>query len=94
MLFRSVQLEGGMWQADARVELEEVGAKVDPRLAVVEEDIDTLGGLAFVLAGQVPPVGAVVEHASGWQIEVIAGDDKHVTCLRLHPPAAPEDPDA
>lgn len=84
-----VPLESGMWQADARVELEEVGTKVDPRLAEVEEDVDTLGGLAFLLAGQVPPVGAVLSHDSGWKIEVIAGDDKHVTRLRLHPPAAP-----
>lgn len=82
-----VQLEHGVWQADARVELDEVAAKVDPRLAEVEEDIDTLGGLAFVLAGQVPAVGAILLHDSGWRIEVVAGDDKHVTHLRLHPPS-------
>jgi CBS domain containing-hemolysin-like protein len=83
-----VALEGGVWQADARAELDDVAERVDPRLAEVEEDIDTLGGLAFVLAGQVPSVGAILDHASGWQIEVVAGDDKHVTQLRLHPPAA------
>ena len=57
------------------------------------EDIDTLGGLAFVLAGQVPAVGAILDHASGWRIEVVAGDDKHVTQLRLHPPQACEESD-
>ena len=86
-----VPLESGAWQADARVELDEVAEKIDARLAEVEEDIDTLGGLAFVLAGQVPPVGAMLEHDSGWQIEVVAGDDKHVTHLRLHPPATSEE---
>jgi hypothetical protein len=35
-------------------------ARVDPRLADVEEDIDTLGGLAFLLAEQVPPVGTIL----------------------------------
>jgi CBS domain containing-hemolysin-like protein len=79
-------LGDGMWDADARVELEEVGERVDPRLADVEEDIDTLGGLAFLLAEQVPPVGTILKHDSGWRIEVTAGDERHVTRLRLHPP--------
>ncbi len=85
-----VPLDGGMWDADARVELEEVGEKVDPRLAEVAEAVDTLGGLTFLLAEQVPPVGAILEHDSGWKIEVTAGDERHVTRLRLHPPAGPE----
>lgn len=86
-----VPLEDGMWDADARVELEEIAEKVDSRLAEVEEAIDTLGGLAFVLAEQVPQVGAILEHKSGWRIEVTAGNERHVTRLRLHPPAESED---
>ena len=85
-----VLLESGAWEADARVELEEVGQRVDPRLGDVEEDVDTLGGLAFLLAEAVPPVGAMLEHSSGWHLEVIAGNEKHVTRLRLHAPAEPE----
>ena len=85
-----VQLEDGMWEADARAELDDVGEVIDTRLAEIEEDVDTLGGLAFVLAGQVPPVGAVLSHESGWQLEVIGGDEKRVTHLRLHPPASLE----
>ncbi|WP_309753835.1 hemolysin family protein [Novosphingobium sp.] len=82
-----VPLEGGMWQADARAELDDVGAAIDSRLGAVEEDVDTLGGLAFVLAGHVPGVGAMLAHDSGWMLEVVAGDEKRVTRLRLHPPA-------
>jgi len=82
-----VPLDGGMWDADARVELEDVGERVDPRLAEVEEAVDTLGGLAFVLAEQVPSVGTILEHESGWRIEVTAGNERHVTRLRLHPPS-------
>jgi CBS domain containing-hemolysin-like protein len=87
-----VPLENGMWDADARVELDEVAEKVDPRLAEVEEAVDTLGGLAFVLAEQVPPVGTILDHESGWRIEVMDGNERHVTRLRLHPPSEPEDP--
>jgi CBS domain containing-hemolysin-like protein len=81
-----VPIGDGMWDVDARAELEDIAERVDPRLAEVEESIDTLGGLAFVLAGQVPEVGAILPHSSGWHIEVTAGNDTHVTRLRLHPP--------
>jgi CBS domain containing-hemolysin-like protein len=83
-------LEGGMWEADARVELDEVAERIDPRLAEVEEAVDTLGGLTFVLAGQVPPPGTILEHDSGWRIEVTDGNERHVTRLRLHPPVERE----
>jgi CBS domain containing-hemolysin-like protein len=83
-----VPLGEGMWDADARAELEDVAETVDdPRIAEVEEAVDTLGGLAFVLAGQVPAVGAVLHHPSGWCIEVTEGNETHVTRLRLHRPA-------
>ena len=88
-----VPLDGGMWDADARVELEEIAEKIDPDLAEVEESVDTLGGLAFVLAGQVPEVGTILEHESGWRIEVTAGNERHVTRLRLHPPVETETTD-
>ena len=81
-----VAIEEGMWDADARAELDEVAERIDPRLAEVEESVDTLGGLAFVLAGQVPEVGTVLDHGSGWRIEVTDGDERRVTRLRLHPP--------
>jgi CBS domain containing-hemolysin-like protein len=81
----------GMWEADARAELDDVAGIVgDPRLAEVEEAVDTLGGLAFVLAGQVPRPGAMLAHPSGWRIEVTAGDETHVTRLRLHRPETRE----
>lgn len=81
----------GMWDIDARAELDDIAEKIDPRLAEVEEAVDTIGGLAFVLAEAVPAVGTVLEHPSGWRIEVTAGDETHVTRLRLHPPAGEED---
>lgn len=81
-----VPMDGGCWDADARIELSDVAEAIDPRLAEVEEDVDTLGGLAFVLAGHVPQVGESVTHASGWRIEVTDGDARRATRLILHPP--------
>lgn len=88
-----VALDDGAWEADARAELEQVARLVDPRLAEVEEDIETLGGLAFVLAGHVPQAGACLPHPSGWQLEILEADSRRVARLRLHPPRedAPEE---
>lgn len=79
--------DDGQWDVDARAELEDVAKELDPRLAEVDEDVDTLGGLAFVLAGHVPQKGEILTHASGWRIEVVDGDTKRATKLRLHAPA-------
>lgn len=81
-----VPLDNGGWDADARAELEDIAAAIDPRLGEVEEDIETLGGLAFVLAGHVPTAGECLVHPSGWTLEVIEADATRVRRLRLHPP--------
>ncbi|HKR23986.1 MAG TPA: hemolysin family protein, partial [Allosphingosinicella sp.] len=69
-----VEAEDGVWDADARAELIHVAGVVDPRLGAVEEDVDTLGGLAFVLAGRVPGAGEMLDHPSGWRLEVVDSD--------------------
>lgn len=81
-----IPLEDGIWDADARAELDDVAETVDARLGEVEEDVDTLGGLAVVLAGHVPQSGEIVEHPSGWRLEVTDGDTRRVNRLRLHAP--------
>jgi CBS domain containing-hemolysin-like protein len=85
----------GIWEADARAELDEIAETIDPKLGLVDGDVDTLGGLAFLIAGQVPPIGSILLHEdSGWQIEVIDGDEKRVTRVRLHAPASDIEIDA
>jgi len=81
-----VPLDGGAWDADARVELEDVAETIDPRLAEHDEDVDTLGGLAAVLAGRVPLKGECLETPSGWTLEVLEADSRRIERLRLHPP--------
>jgi len=89
MLF---QISPGMWEADARVELDDLAEAIDAKLAEVDEDVDTLGGLAFVIAGQVPNTGQMLLHeASGWRLEIIEADDKRVFKIRLFAPTSPEE---
>ena len=85
-----IPLGDSIWSADARAELEDVARLIDPRLADIEDDVETLGGLASALAGQVPAIGQIVEHPSGWRLEIADADERRVKRLLLHPPIAPE----
>jgi len=80
-------LDDGLWEADARVELEELAETVDPRLSSEEDEVDTLGGLVFLIAGHIPAKGECVTHPSGWKLEAIDSDPRRIIRVRLHAPA-------
>ena len=50
---------------------------------VDEEEIDTLGGLVFMLAGRVPARGEVVRHPAGHEFEVVDADPRRIKRLRV-----------
>jgi CBS domain containing-hemolysin-like protein len=79
-------LEDGVWEADARIELDELAATVDPRLTWEEDEVDTLGGLVFLLAGRIPASGECVTHPSGWKLEAVDSDPRKILRVRLHAP--------
>ena len=81
-------LEDGLWEADARIELEELATAVDRRLTWEEDEVDTLGGLVFLLAGHIPTKGECVTHPSGWKLEAIDSDPRRIIRVRLHAPDA------
>lgn len=77
----------GSLLADARATIEEFEEMVGAVLSDQEreEDIDTLGGLVFALAGRVPGRGELVEHApSGISFEVLEADPRRVKRVRVH----------
>ena len=80
-------LDNGLWEADARIELEELAESVDKRLSSDEDEVDTLGGLVFLLAGHIPSRGECVTHPSGWKLEAIDSDPRRIIRVRLHAPA-------
>jgi len=79
-------LDDGLWEADARLELEELAQAVDPRLSSDEDEVDTVGGLMFLLAGHIPAKGECVTHPSGWKLETIDSDPRKIIRVRLHAP--------
>lgn len=82
--------ESGIWRVEARASLEDVAEKIDARLAETDADIDTVGGLAFLLAGKVPEAGEWLDHSSGWKLEITEADERRVMAMRLHPPVLEE----
>jgi CBS domain containing-hemolysin-like protein len=79
-------LDDGLWEADARLEIEELAQAVDPRLSSAEDEVDTLGGLVFLLAGRIPQKGECVTHPSGWKLEAVDSDPRRIIRVRLHSP--------
>jgi len=79
-------LEDGLWEADARIELEELQKTVDARLTAEDDDVDTLGGLVFLMAGHIPAKGECVTHPSGWKLEAVDSDPRRIIRVRLHAP--------
>jgi CBS domain containing-hemolysin-like protein len=80
------RLDEGVWEADARIELEDLAEAVDARLVWEEDEVDTLGGLVFLLAGHIPTRGESVLHPSGWRLEAIDSDPRKILRVRLHAP--------
>ena len=70
--------------ADARLEiglLEEIAGSLlddDER-----DEVDTIGGLVFSLAGRVPGHGEVIRHNGGLQFEILEGDPRRITLLKI-----------
>ena len=75
----------GSLVADARVTIEHLEETIGPILDYDEEreDIDTLGGLVFSLAGRVPIRGELICHSSGVEFEVLEADPRRIRRLRL-----------
>ena len=84
------RLDDGVWEADARIELEELAEAVDARLVWEEDEVDTLGGLVFLLAGHIPKRGECVTHPSGWRLEAVDSDPRRILRVRLHAPETEE----
>ncbi|MFV0384128.1 transporter associated domain-containing protein, partial [Paracoccus sp. (in: a-proteobacteria)] len=97
------EVEGGLWVSEqpgqwliqARAPLAEVEVETGLRLAREDEDeeIDTIGGLIFMLAGRVPLRGEVIVLDSGAEFEIVDADPRSIKRVRLRlpgvTPAAP-----
>ncbi|MEL6914064.1 MAG: transporter associated domain-containing protein [Pseudomonadota bacterium] len=87
--------EGNFWSeekpgcvlADAKTPLrdfeEAYGLALTDHDDIDEEEIDTLGGLVFMLSGRIPARGEVVPHPTGPEFEVVDADARRIKRLRV-----------
>lgn len=81
-----------VWEVDARMEIDDFAAEtgLDLSLPDFEDEIDTLGGVAFALAGRIPVRGEVLRHPLGLDIEIVDADARRIRRLRLRLPGGPQ----
>ncbi|RMD95732.1 MAG: HlyC/CorC family transporter [Alphaproteobacteria bacterium] len=82
-----VEEKPGCYLAQARTPLEEFEEEIGIPLAIdEEEEVDTLGGLVFLLLGRVPARGEVIRHPAGPEFEVVDADPRRIKRLRVRVP--------
>lgn len=73
----------------ARLPLKELSLKLNSNLDLMEgvdDEVDTLGGLIFVLAGRVPVTGEVVRHeAADLDFEIVSANRQLIRQVRVRP---------
>ncbi len=85
--------KSGCYLAQAKTPLEDFEAEIGLELTdddeIDGEEIDTLGGLIFMLAGHVPARGEMVPHPSGVEFEVVDADPRRIKRVRVRMPGSP-----
>lgn len=81
-------LSEGAYDADARLSVSDLETELKADFLPEDEDseIDTLGGLIFMLVGRVPTIGEIIDHPTGFRFEIVDGEPRRVTRVRIYPP--------
>jgi len=74
-----------VYEADARIGIDDFEEALGREFATPDEedDVDTLGGLVFTLAGRVPERGEIIRHPDGVEFEIVDADARRVKRLRI-----------
>jgi magnesium and cobalt transporter len=75
----------GVFVANARADVTEFEQAAGVTLTSEDlgEEVDTLGGLVFMLANRVPERGEVIAHPEGHEFEVVDADPRRIKRLRV-----------
>ena len=75
------------WEVDARMGIDDFGQETDLDLDLEDHEVDSLGGVAFALAGRVPIRGEILPHPCGVDIEILDSDARRIHRLIVRKPA-------
>ena len=75
----------GIWDVEARAKIDDFEKVAGEEIAAPDEDedVDTLGGLIFTLAGRIPERGEVIRHGKGYEFEVLEADPRRIKRMRV-----------
>ena len=79
------KINSNIFIASARAEIGEVEGVIGPDFdpGVHGDDVDTIGGLVFALAGHVPEKGEVIGGIKNFEFEVLQADSRQVRRVKI-----------
>ena len=80
------ELVDGNLHVDARLPIQELEdlLGIDFLSNDQDNDVDTIGGLVFTLAGHIPQKGEIIVHENGIRFEIIEGNTRHIKYILVH----------
>ena len=85
---QAVERPDGSLDLDGRMKIEDFEARLGEVMTAEErnQDIDTVAGLVFTLAGRVPAKGELVSHPSGLEFRIMESDPRRIRRVRVRRP--------
>jgi magnesium and cobalt transporter len=82
-----VRRTDGGFEADARLELDELEKELDCELLAEDErdEVDTLGGLIVTMADRIPEAGEEVRHPAGFVFHILEADPRRIKRVWIKP---------
>ena len=82
-----VRRPDGGFEADARLELDELEKELDCELLAEDErdEVDTLGGLIVTMADRIPVAGEEVRHPAGFVFHILDADPRRIKRVWIKP---------
>ena len=82
-----VRRSDGGFEADARLELDELEKTLDCQLLAEDErdEVDTLGGLIVTMADRIPETGEEVRHPAGFVFHILDADPRRIKRVWIEP---------
>lgn len=91
--FQLTKLSDRSLIADARLSIEEFEKEVGEILNAEErDDIETLGGFVFAVAGRIPAIDEMIEHPSGIRFKILDADNRRIKRVRIFRQPSSEEP--
>ena len=80
-----IRMGDNIWTANAKVGIkkiqQEIGAGFEP--GETKEDMETIGGLVFQLAGRIPVRGEVIRGMEGFEFRILEADPRRIQRLQI-----------